>query len=170
MHPLLEELVAGAASGALSGIQVDLVMTRASDWATWTYAHLIAHYHLSGPTPLIHAFVRTACGRFWAPSMPGARDTYLGALDLVKFRAEALERAQEFDCLTIHDAISLAATLKRERLHRAVELIRMCHLELASHLSDEGQPSRTWVHEIAEICGLRIAPPNISGSRPPMAL
>jgi hypothetical protein len=143
MHPLLEELAAGAASGALSAIQVDLVMTRVSDWATWTHAHLIAHYRLSGPTPLIHAFVRTVCGRFWAPGMPGTRDTYFGALDFVKFRAEALERAQEFDCLTIHDAISPATTLKRERLLRAAELMRTCHLELASHLNDEGQPSRT---------------------------
>jgi hypothetical protein len=159
MNPVLEELVSGSQSGVLSQVQVDLTLTRASDWTSWTYARLITHYGLSCPNVLVHAFVRTACGRYWAPGFAGGRDAYLSDIDLAKFHSQAVEHAHDVDCLTVHDAITLAATLKRDRILRAREIMRICHLGLEAHLETESQPSRAWVYEIAEKCSLRIVAP-----------
>jgi hypothetical protein len=91
--------------------------------------------------------------------MPGGRDAYLSDLDLIKFREQALERAQELRCVTVHESIIIAAALKRERVHRAAEILRMCQVFLHHHLITETQPSRGWVYEIAEMCQLHIRTP-----------
>jgi hypothetical protein len=84
--------------------------------------------------------------------MPGGRDPYLSDLDLIKFREQALERAQELQWATAHEAVTIAAALKRERVHRATEILWMCRVFLHHHLIIEAQPSHGWVYEIAEMC------------------
>jgi hypothetical protein len=91
--------------------------------------------------------------------MPGGRDPYLSDLDLIKFREQALERAQELHCVTVHEATTITAALKRERVHRAAEILRMCRVFLHDHLTTEAQPSCGWVYEFAEMCQMRITTP-----------
>jgi hypothetical protein len=98
-------------------------------------------------------------GRLWSPGCNGGRDYFLGELDCPIFQAQALEHCRELECLTTRDAIALAATIKTERLRRAREIMRICRLSLHAHLEGEAQPCRSWVLQAAEICGLRIAPP-----------
>jgi hypothetical protein len=66
--------------------------------------------------------------------MPGGRDPYLSDLDLIKFCEQALERAQELQCVTVHEAVTIAAAVKRERVPRAAEILWMCCLQCAGPL------------------------------------
>jgi hypothetical protein len=70
-------------------------------------------------------------------------------LDLINFREQALDSAQELRCLTVHEAVTIAAALKRERVHQAAEILRMWRVFLHHHLTTDAQPSRGWVYEIA---------------------
>jgi hypothetical protein len=156
MHPLLEELAGGVHAGLLSPIQFEIIVNRSSDSFTWTWERIATHYQLSGPSVLVHAFLRTACGRFWVPGQSGGRDGYLSDLDIIKFRQEAVARAHDLRCITVHDAITIAASLNRERLHRAAAILKMCNLCLHPHLITEAQPTRSTIAEIVKICDLRI--------------
>jgi hypothetical protein len=99
MRPLLEELALGVRAGILSAVQLDIVVKRTCDCGQRIWDRLAARFRLSGPSVLVRAFIRTTCGLFWAPGMPGGRDPYLSDLDLIKFREQALERAQDLRCM-----------------------------------------------------------------------
>jgi hypothetical protein len=75
------------------------------------------------------------------------------------FRQKALEHCRDSECLTTRDAIALAAIIKKKPLRWAAEILHLWQLSLHAHLEEESQPCRTWVVANAEICGLRIAPP-----------
>jgi hypothetical protein len=91
--------------------------------------------------------------------MTGGRDRFLSDLDLLVFKTRALEHCRDVECLTTRNAVALATATKRECLRRAVEIMRICGLTLYHHLEGESQSCRSWVNETAEICSLRIAPP-----------
>jgi hypothetical protein len=159
MHPLLDELAGGVHSGLLSLIQFDMIVKCSSDSWHWTWDRLATQYGLSGPSVFVRALVRTACGRFWTHGVSGGRDAYLSDLDIIKVRDEAIARAQDLRCITAHDAITIAISLKCERLHRAAAILRMCHVFLQSHLTTEAQVSRSTIVEIVKMDDLRIVNP-----------
>jgi hypothetical protein len=91
--------------------------------------------------------------------MLGGCDPFLAQIDFVHFRNQGHERFRDFECLTLHDAISLAACLKKERLQRAVCIMHLCSLDFFAHLASEAAPSRPWVSGTVESCRLCILPP-----------
>jgi transposase-like protein len=88
--------------------------------------------------------------------MPGGRNPYLSDMGLIKFREQALERAQELRCVTVYESVTIVAALKQERVHQMAEILRICRVFLHHHLITEVQPSRVWVYEIAKMCQMRI--------------
>jgi hypothetical protein len=150
------ELKAAASQGLLSVVQVRLFVDRCANPSFFTYARISEHYNITRNETIRHAFVRTACGLFWAPGMDGGRDPYISPLDLAKFRNMIIERAADLNCITRHDALLLAHDLRVLRRRIAAMLLQSACLELPDKLFEIPPPCPEWLNGIAEELGLKI--------------
>lgn len=123
-----------------------------------SYESVMQHHGLCNNS-LIHCLIRTSEGRKWYKGMPGGGQTYLTDIDMIKFATLAEQASDELNCLSTPNALSLAVSLKKERLEKAKFLLRCTGCSgLISHLPEHAEvPSKMWLKEFCATFDINVS-------------
>lgn len=112
-------------------------------------------------TSYIHCITRTAEGRRWFKGMGGGRDTYLGDIDTMIFASMLNQAADDLNCLCTETAMTLALSLKTERIKKAKFLLENCGCAglIEGHLPEPTLPSKAWLKEFCSSLDLTVGNP-----------
>ena len=153
----LEELKQAANINILSCTQVQIIEERSIGF---TYEDIRKIHNLSCDAALVTCLVRTSQCKFWEPGYPGGNDTYLSLLDAIKFKSLIIEAANDANCVPTTIAISIAYSLRKERIQKAISILQDIRCNgLISHLDDLCYPSDSWLYHIKQDNGFKIVTP-----------
>lgn len=140
----LEELELYVLNGILTDQQFLILKDKLKGHS---YSSVMKHYGLCNNS-LIHCLVRTTEGRKWFKGMPGGGQTYLSDIDMIKFASLAEQACDELNCLSTPNALSLAVSLKKNRIEKSKFLLRCAGCAgLIDHLPEVLLPSKMWLKE-----------------------
>jgi hypothetical protein len=160
MALILAEHLTALEKGLITQIQYNITARRLEAPKQATYSYLQKEYHISRPEALERCFIHTALIEKWEPQTNGGAPTYLSPYDTYRFLEDVRLRANEADCITVHDALELALSLKRERVNKAQNLLNGMNCEqLSLNLRKIESPNRDWLRNTLKKHGIKVCTP-----------
>jgi hypothetical protein len=133
-----------------------MLAMRTGDSIYWTYDRLLTRFDVSGRSAFVHAFVRNASAQFREPGISRVHDAFFSQIDFFRFRATALERRNNPDCVSVHDAITRAASIRRDYPSMTAHLLIASQLRRHDDLEAVPESNRLLAHGVSEPCRLKI--------------
>jgi hypothetical protein len=104
-------------------------------------------HHISCPSVIRRAIVRTVLGRLWYPGIATVGNPgYLGEVDQILFKENIRNACHEVNCVTTFQARAIAFELIKRRYKRAVQLLLELRCpEYITDITSPVQPSADWL-------------------------
>jgi hypothetical protein len=160
MDRILSEHLSALDKGYITLMQYNIITARVQAPVGATYLYLQTKYKISRPEKLKNCLLRTALMEKWELKNTGGARRYLSPYDTYRFLEDVKRRAMEADCITVHDALELALSLKRERIAKARGLLQaMTYDLLCSKLKKIESPNRDWILNTIKNHGIKVCTP-----------
>jgi hypothetical protein len=148
--------------GYIISIQFEILVRRFHKPVKWTYAKLIRKFKLGNAQRLEICLVNTCRLLYWQPgTAAGGRPPYLSPYDAKKLEEKLAQEADQYNCMTQADTLSLMQELAQERARSAILLLNIAQCpRLCEKIPvDGGPPDTRTLHSIAARLNFRVCNP-----------